>query len=161
MCSNGEKYPPQVARLDCICAFRHRYRCCRRPTGGNQLSTGQLNLILRVSPLECKKQRWQKPSLFFGPSGETRTRGILLPKQARYQLRYTWIKQHYKIRNLIQTTTALVARFAVTRKNLRNIVARFFRPLHQKRLRFFCHWQRSALLPKAGALPTALHLDIL
>ena len=26
---------------------------------------------------------------FFGPSGETRTRGILLPKQARYQLRYT------------------------------------------------------------------------
>ena len=24
-----------------------------------------------------------------GPSGETRTRGILLPKQARYQLRYT------------------------------------------------------------------------
>ena len=25
----------------------------------------------------------------FGPSGETRTRGILLPKQARYQLRYT------------------------------------------------------------------------
>ena len=26
-----------------------------------------------------------------GPSGETRTRGILLPKQARYQLRYTRI----------------------------------------------------------------------
>ena len=25
----------------------------------------------------------------FGPSGETRTPGILLPKQARYQLRYT------------------------------------------------------------------------
>ena len=24
-----------------------------------------------------------------GPSGETRTPGILLPKQARYQLRYT------------------------------------------------------------------------
>ena len=32
-----------------------------------------------------------KPFLYFGPSGETRTRGILLPKQARYQLRYTWI----------------------------------------------------------------------
>ena len=30
-------------------------------------------------------------SFFIGPSGETRTRGILLPKQARYQLRYTWI----------------------------------------------------------------------
>ena len=27
-----------------------------------------------------------------GPSGETRTRGILLPKQARYQLRYTRIR---------------------------------------------------------------------
>ena len=26
---------------------------------------------------------------FFGRSGETRTRGLLLPKQARYQLRYT------------------------------------------------------------------------
>ena len=38
-----------------------------------------------------------KPPVFvlktggFGPSGETRTRGILLPKQARYQLRYTRI----------------------------------------------------------------------
>ena len=28
-------------------------------------------------------------STHFGPSGETRTPGILLPKQARYQLRYT------------------------------------------------------------------------
>ena len=30
-------------------------------------------------------------STHFGPSGETRTPGILLPKQARYQLRYTRI----------------------------------------------------------------------
>ena len=30
-----------------------------------------------------------------GPSGETRTRGILLPKQARYQLRYTWINVNF------------------------------------------------------------------
>ena len=30
-----------------------------------------------------------------GPSGETRTRGILLPKQARYQLRYTRILKMY------------------------------------------------------------------
>ena len=29
-----------------------------------------------------------------GPSGETRTRGILLPKQARYQLRYTRKLKH-------------------------------------------------------------------
>ena len=30
--------------------------------------------------------------VFFGPSGGTRTHGILLPKQARYQLRYTRIE---------------------------------------------------------------------
>ena len=29
------------------------------------------------------------PVTLYGPSGETRTPGILLPKQARYQLRYT------------------------------------------------------------------------
>lgn len=34
---------------------------------------------------------YAKTELFFGPSGETRTPGILLPKQARYQLRYTRI----------------------------------------------------------------------
>ena len=36
----------------------------------------------------------------FGPSGETRTRGILLPKQARYQLRYT----RMRIRNELDYT---------------------------------------------------------
>ena len=39
----------------------------------------------------AKSRNGIKPFLLFGPSGETRTRGILLPKQARYQLRYTWI----------------------------------------------------------------------
>ena len=43
------------------------------------------------SPYETKNQIPQKRNLVFGPSGETRTRGILLPKQARYQLRYTWL----------------------------------------------------------------------
>ena len=33
-----------------------------------------------------------------GPSGETRTRGILLPKQARYQLRYTRIGKNIQYR---------------------------------------------------------------
>ena len=35
----------------------------------------------------------------YGPSGETRTRGILLPKQARYQLRYTWIYRYSIIKS--------------------------------------------------------------
>ena len=40
------------------------------------------------------------------------------------------------------------------RKNLRAFAGpRFFRPLHQNRHRFICHWQRSAVLPKAGAIP--------
>ena len=36
-----------------------------------------------------KKWGAKAPLFVIGPSGETRTRGILLPKQARYQLRYT------------------------------------------------------------------------
>ena len=35
------------------------------------------------------KKREPNGSLFFGPSDKIRTCGILLPKQARYQLRYT------------------------------------------------------------------------
>ena len=35
-------------------------------------------------PLKISRLVW-----LYGPSGETRTPGILLPKQARYQLRYT------------------------------------------------------------------------
>ena len=42
-------------------------------------------------PPSSKRGNGKKPFPLFGPSGETRTRGILLPKQARYQLRYTWI----------------------------------------------------------------------
>ena len=49
-------------------------------------------LFFESLPLECKNWERQKPFPVFGPSGETRTRGILLPKQARYQLRYTWMQ---------------------------------------------------------------------
>ena len=59
-------------------------------TGGSNMPPAYCDLIFRVSP-KFKKREWQKPFPLFGPSGETRTRGILLPKQARYQLRYTWI----------------------------------------------------------------------
>ena len=42
--------------------------------------------------IQTKKSRVRTSGFWtFGPSGETRTRGILLPKQARYQLRYTRI----------------------------------------------------------------------
>ena len=40
-------------------------------------------------PSLSQKRRGHRLSSFVGPSGETRTPGILLPKQARYQLRYT------------------------------------------------------------------------
>ena len=58
-------------------------------TGGSNMPPAYCDLIVRVSPF--KKRERQKPFPLFGPSGETRTRGILLPKQARYQLRYTWM----------------------------------------------------------------------
>ena len=44
-----------------------------------------------LCPFYAKNGNDKKSFPFFGPSGETRTRGILLPKQARYQLRYTWM----------------------------------------------------------------------
>ena len=65
--SSCEIYLPQVARLVCILLpiREAKLLCCRRPAGGNQLSTGQLNLVFRVSPLKRKKQGWHKPSLLF------------------------------------------------------------------------------------------------
>ena len=42
-----------------------------------------------TSPLKIKNMRHQWHLIFFGPSDRIRTCGILLPKQARYQLRYT------------------------------------------------------------------------
>ena len=41
-----------------------------------------------------------------GPSGETRTHGILLPKQARYQLRYTWIGPEAIIPHILEFATS-------------------------------------------------------
>ena len=63
--------------------------------GSDQLSTGQLNLDVRVSDSKEIRRNGIKPFLRIGPSGETRTRGILLPKQARYQLRYTRKWKYY------------------------------------------------------------------
>ena len=57
-----------------------------------QGSTGALYFIFESRSIQTEKSRLRVSGFWtFGPSGETRTRGILLPKQARYQLRYTWI----------------------------------------------------------------------
>ena len=42
-----------------------------------------------ASPIKEENGHRKSGIRFLGPSGETRTPGILLPKQARYQLRYT------------------------------------------------------------------------
>ena len=42
-----------------------------------------------TSHFKIKNMRHQWHLIFFGPSDRIRTCGILLPKQARYQLRYT------------------------------------------------------------------------
>ena len=56
----------------------------RRPAGDQQLSTGQLHWTVRVTPHTKQKSRFRKSGIWiFGPSGETRTRGILVPKNCR------------------------------------------------------------------------------
>ena len=52
------------------------------------------HFLCRTPTKSLLKKLWKPPQnigfeAVFGPSGETRTPGILLPKQARYQLRYT------------------------------------------------------------------------
>ena len=63
--------------------------CCRRRAVGKRLSTGQSHLIFRVSHSKDKSRESKCSFGFYGPSGETRTRGILVPNQAPYQLGHT------------------------------------------------------------------------
>ncbi len=95
--------------------------------------------------------------VFFGRSEVTRTPGILLPKQARYQLRYTPI---YSILFVI----ALCLCFRFVRPGCGCRLPFRFRSFSPTTApfppRFFRHRRRSAPKPKAGALPTALHPDI-
>ena len=58
------------ARLHFSLQSKEKLLCCRRPAGGNQLSTGQLNLIFEPSsPRNKKKKQMPKHLLFFLWSG--------------------------------------------------------------------------------------------
>lgn len=53
---------------------------------------GQWEIFVTPRKYRYNKDRRQRSTVFYnGPSGKSRTPGILLPKQARYQLRHTWI----------------------------------------------------------------------
>ena len=102
----------------------------------------------------------------FGPSSAARTHGLLVPNQARYQLRYT------RIFNLCHYTTAKkkIIDFSVCGHSCGQ--SRFYTAFGNrgKSRKHRCHkaLRRFALprpgyrhgTPKAGALPTALHPDI-
>ena len=49
----------------------------------------ELEISLKLNAKDKNRQASCRSLSVFGPSGATRTPGILLPKQARYQLRYT------------------------------------------------------------------------
>ena len=102
----------------------------------------------------------------FGPSGATRTHGLLVPNQARYQLRYT------RIFNFCHYTTAGEKNkdFSVCGHSCgQSCFCAVFGSRRKSRKRR-CHkaLRRFAMLcpgyshgaPKAGALPTALHPEI-
>ena len=113
----------------------------------------------------------------YGPSDRIRTCGILLPKQARYQLRYTRLLSCF-IRLGAFSQSKRATNCATPRLNS------FFLPLFcPPGLRFpkkpscfayssfstaartppccIRHWRRSASYPKVQALPTALHPDFI
>ena len=94
-------------------------------------------------PKTCTSRFWT-----FGPSGETRTRGILLPKQARYQLRYTWIYANMK-----KVPKAGALPVAVPEKIIGLALTSIFSTAATRSAPFIRHWRRS---PRS---PTALHLD--
>ena len=95
-----------------------------------------------------------------GPSDRIRTCGILLPKQARYQLRYTpiflfcFFLNIFRASLLCPPSCKIVAHGAAVQRR-----ALCFAALPQAPC--ICHRQRSPSSPKAGALPTALHPDFL
>ena len=100
-----------------------------------------------------------------GPSGATRTPGLLNPNQARYHLRYT------RIFNFCYYTTlgAKIKVFPVCGQSCgqSRFSARFDDPAKSRKRTCFKAFRASAsqlvdsvgTTPKAGALPTALHPD--
>ena len=94
----------------------------------------------------------------YGRGDRTRTCGILLPKQARYHLRYTSIFL-YQLFSCISVFFLLCPPSCGSRNLFGSIMSLDIPTAAPKNARFFCHRQRSRFLPKAGALPPALHLD--
>ena len=90
----------------------------------------------------------------FGPSDRIRTCGILLPKQARYQLRYTRKYSIFKNSALSSEEPSCGAQNFLHLGAVKNF----------DRYASFCSFNRPqdalATSPKAGALPTALHPEI-
>ena len=99
----------------------------------------------------------------FGPSGATRTPGLLNPNQARYHLRYTRIFSFC----YYTTAQAKIKDFPVCGQSCgqSRFSARFGDPAKSRKRPCCKAFQASAFLvvdgagatPKAGALPTALH----
>ena len=107
-----------------------------------------------INPSASPIRIMQPGSSLLGRSEVTRTPGILLPKQARYQLRYT-PKLYYFFCPL-----ALLARLAVPEKILALSACSIFSTAARAPPRCIRHRRRSASHPKVQALPTALHPDI-
>ena len=93
-------------------------------------------------------------ALPLGPSGETRTRGILLPKQARYQLRYTRITYFVVVNYVVKM---ILPQKGLTFK--RGKVAEFaYKSGKIPHLRG--NFQNGVGSPKSSALPTGPHPGI-
>ena len=67
------------------------------PSSWRRQRSSALHLIVRVSHSKEKCRYGICHSCIFGPSGETRTRGILVPNQAPYQLGHTRILNYKKM----------------------------------------------------------------
>ena len=76
----------------------HRQRSYSMPKAGKRMFVFRMS---KIKSVHCKNKKSKTGWFysFYGRSEETRTPGILLPKQARYQLRYTPIHND----NIIQT----------------------------------------------------------
>ena len=122
-------------------------------TGGSNMPPAYCDLIFRVSHSKDKSRESKCSFGFFGPSGETRTRGILLPKQARYQLRYTRITYFVVVNYVVKM---ILPQKSLTFK--REKVAEF---AHKsgKTAHLRGEFQNSVRSPKPGALPTGPHPD--
>ncbi len=88
-----------------------------------------------------QKKEHQQNRYSYGRSEETRTPGILLPKQARYQLRYTPI---IEILSMLRQARFLLQHSRLTRNLVILLVAPLLSP------RFICRRQRFGHVPNCA-----------